>query len=194
METEKPLTPAAERILTVAGKLFYGNGIHAVGVDTIAAEAGVTKKTLYDRFGSKAELVALYLRRRDERWREWVRSRDDPRATPARRMLRVFDALAEWMVKENSRGCAFVNAHAELPSADHPGRRVITASKEWLLEHLRDLAAEAGARNPRRLAETLLILVEGATVTASLEVVPTAVTTAKRVAQSLIDEATGSAE
>ncbi|OXM73165.1 MULTISPECIES: TetR/AcrR family transcriptional regulator [Amycolatopsis] len=192
METDKPLTPAAERILTVAGKLFYDNGIHAVGVDTIAAEAGVTKKTLYDRFGSKAELVALYLWRRDVRWRERVHSFAGRRSTPARRLLAVFDALADWLATENTRGCAFVNAHAELPEADHPGRQVIAASKRWLLGYLRDIAAEAGVRNPARLAEALLILVEGATVAASLDVTPTAVATAKRVAKSLIEEATGS--
>ncbi|GHF29619.1 TetR family transcriptional regulator [Amycolatopsis deserti] len=191
METEKPLTPAAERILAVAGKLFYDNGIHAVGVDTIAAEAGVTKKTLYDRFGSKAELVALYLSRRDERWREWVRGYADPRSTPQRRLLRVFDALADWMRVENTRGCAFVNAHAELPGADHPALQPIAASKEWLLDYLRQLAADAGARNPARLAEALLILIEGATVVASLDVVPTAVAAAKRVAKLLIEEAAG---
>ncbi|NIH78636.1 TetR/AcrR family transcriptional regulator [Amycolatopsis viridis] len=190
METEKPLTPAAERILTVAEELFYANGIHAIGVDTIAAEAGVTKKTLYDRFGSKAELVALYLRRRDERWRDWVHGYADPRAAPQRRILRVFDALADWMSMANRRGCAFVNAHAELPAADHPAQQVIAASKEWLLDYLRQLAAEAGARNPARLAEALLILIEGATVVASLDVLPTAVAAAKRVAKSLVDEAT----
>jgi len=191
VETGKPLTPAAERILTVAGRLFYDTGINAVGVDTIAAEAGVTKKTLYDRFGSKAELVALYLRRRDERWRERVRAHDNPRATPARRLLRVFDALADWMATENLRGCAFVNAHAELPAPDHPGRRVIAESKQWMLGHLRELAVHAGARHPARLAEALLVLVEGATVVASLEVAATSVATAKRVAKSLIDDATG---
>ncbi|MDQ0379234.1 TetR/AcrR family transcriptional regulator [Amycolatopsis thermophila] len=189
METQKPLTPAAERILEVAGKLFYDNGIHAVGVDTIAAEAGVTKKTLYDRFGSKAELIALYLRRRDERWRERVRAFADPRATPERRLLRVFDALADWMRTENARGCAFVNAHAELPAADHPGRQVIAESKRWLLDYLRGLATEAGVRRPGRLAEELLILVEGATVAASLGVAPTAVATAKRLAKGLLQEA-----
>jgi len=66
------LTPGARRILEVASALFYRHGIHAIGVDTIAAESGVTKRTLYDRFGSKDELVAAYLRARDERWRARV--------------------------------------------------------------------------------------------------------------------------
>ena len=65
-----PLTPGARRVLDAASELFYERGIHAVGVDTIAEAAGVTKKTLYDRFGSKEALVVAYLQHRDARWRE----------------------------------------------------------------------------------------------------------------------------
>src|SRR5918995_1572779 len=69
---ERSKTPAADRILRAASKMFYREGIRAVGVDAIAAEADVTKKTLYDKFGSKDELIAAYLRARDERWRSWL--------------------------------------------------------------------------------------------------------------------------
>jgi AcrR family transcriptional regulator len=191
MTSAKTLTPAAQRVLDVAGKLFYANGIHAVGVDSIAAGAGVTKKTLYDRFGSKEALVALYLSRRDERWREHVRVvvERSPRTAPARRPLLVFDALAEWMATENSRGCGFVNAHAELPDAEHPGRRAIQAQKEWVLTYLRELIEAAHLRNPGRLAESLFILLEGATVAESLDVVPGAVAGAKRIAKQLLESA-----
>src|SRR5215203_765493 len=65
-------TPAADRILWAASEMFYREGIRAVGVDAIAAEAGVTKKTLYEKFGSKDRLIAAYLRARDERWRSWL--------------------------------------------------------------------------------------------------------------------------
>ncbi|EHR52621.1 transcriptional regulator [Saccharomonospora marina XMU15] len=189
MTEDLTLTPAAERVLEVAGKLFYENGIHAVGVETLASEAGVTKKTLYDRFGSKDALVGHYLRRRDERYREHVATVVGRRGriTPARRMLLVFDALEEWISTENSRGCAFVNAQAELPDATHPGREVIREQKQWLLDYLRTLAREAGFRNPRKLATSLLLLLEGATVTASLGVVPGAVGNAKEVARRLIE-------
>src|SRR5918994_1513929 len=68
-----PLTPAGERLLDAAAELFYRRGIRAVGVDLIADVAGTTKKTLYDRFGSKDALVALYLRRRAQRWQVFVR-------------------------------------------------------------------------------------------------------------------------
>lgn len=183
------MTPAAERVLEVAGKLFYDNGIHAVGVEAIASEANVTKKTLYDRFGSKDALIAQYLRRRDERWREHVVRvvEQRTRMTPTRRLLLVFDALEQWMATENPRGCAFVNAQAELPDAGHPGREVIREQKQWLLDYLRTLAREAGIRNSRKLATSLLLLLEGATVTASLGVVPGAVGNAKEVAKQLIE-------
>lgn len=69
------MTPGARRVLEAAERLFYEHGIHAVGVDTIAAEAGVTKKTLYDRFGSKEQIVVEYLAGRDERWRELLAGR-----------------------------------------------------------------------------------------------------------------------
>ncbi|MFC4000329.1 TetR/AcrR family transcriptional regulator [Prauserella oleivorans] len=189
MAEELTLTPAAERVLEVAGRLFYENGIHAVGVESIASEAGVTKKTLYDRFGSKDALIRLYLSRRDERWREHMLSVVERRGriTPARRLLLVFDAMEEWIATENPRGCAFVNAQAELPDASHPAREVIREQKQWLLDYLRTLAREAGVRNPRKLATSLLVLLEGATVTASLGVVPGAVGNAKDVARQLID-------
>ncbi len=188
MSEDLALTPAAERVLEVAGRLFYDNGIHAVGVESIASEAGVTKKTLYDRFGSKDALVAHYLRRRDERYREHVRAVVERRGriAPARRLLLVFDALEEWIATENPRGCAFVNAQAELPDAAHPARDVIREQKQWMFDYLRALARDAGVRNPRKLATSLLMLLEGATVTASLGIVPGAVGNAKDVARQLI--------
>ncbi|AXB45991.1 TetR/AcrR family transcriptional regulator [Amycolatopsis albispora] len=182
------LTPAAERVLEVAGKLFYAKGIHAVGVDLIAGEAGVTKKTLYDRFGSKDALIGHYLRRRDKRWRAHVHAvvGDAGDTAPADGLLLVFDALDSWMRTMNPRGCAFVNAHAELPDGDHPGRRVIAAQKRWLRDYLRDLAERAGLPEPAKLAGALLILLEGATVAGSLDVVPGAVGSAKQIAAGLI--------
>ncbi len=88
------LTPGARRALDAAGRLFYERGIHAVGVDLIAAEAGVTKKTLYDRFGSKEQIVVEYLADRDERWRAFLAAHldtvgDSPRAAPDGDLRRV---------------------------------------------------------------------------------------------------------
>lgn len=90
------------------------------------------------------------------------------------------------MATENPRGCAFVNAQAELPDATHPAREVIREHKQWMFDYLRELARNAGVRNPRKLATSLLTLLEGAAVTASLGIVPGAVGNAKDVARQLI--------
>ena len=71
---DDPMTPVGERLAATASRLFYDHGIRAVGVELLAAEAGTTKKTLYDRFGSKDALVVLYLRRRAAAWQAAVLS------------------------------------------------------------------------------------------------------------------------
>ncbi|MFD0541572.1 TetR/AcrR family transcriptional regulator [Actinomadura luteofluorescens] len=80
---DRPLTPAARRVLQTASELFYERGIGSVGMELIAAEAGVTKKTVYDRFGSKDALILAYLRARDERWRAFTTGRIAEAAAPA---------------------------------------------------------------------------------------------------------------
>ena len=116
--------PGAERLLEAASDLFYREGIRAVGVDTISARAGVSKRTLYNRFGGKDELVAEYLRRRDERWRGYLQERTDGVVDPREKLLAVFGAYEEWLVGEDLRGCAFANAAAEIPEPEHPARIV----------------------------------------------------------------------
>ena len=121
------LTPAGRRILNAAGELFYTQGINAIGVDTIARTAGVTKKTLYDRFGSKEALVAAYLTDRRQRWQAWLEDCLEP-LSPADRPLGVFDSLHSWLEQAPRRGCAFVNAAAELATSGQD-REVVIAEK-----------------------------------------------------------------
>ncbi|MEV0087574.1 MULTISPECIES: TetR/AcrR family transcriptional regulator [Saccharopolyspora] len=187
---EVRLTPGAKRILDVAAELFYSRGINAVGVDTIAAESGVTKRTLYDRFGSKDGLLVTYLKARDRRWRELVEARLDAEADPVRRALVPFDVLPEWL-PQSSRGCSFVNAFAELPEPDHPGRQLIVAEKQWLRDLFRDLLAEAGAKNPEDLAVQLLSLHEGAIVSYSIAGESSAASITRAAAEALVRQALG---
>jgi AcrR family transcriptional regulator len=181
------LTPGAQRILEVASRLFYEQGIHAVGVDTIAAESGVTKRTLYDRFGSKDGLVTTYLRARDRRWRERIADRlEETGSDAAARVLAPFDVLPGWL-RECTRGCSFINAFAELPDVDHPGRQVIETEKRWLLEHFRASLAEAGVEQPDQLAAQLLSLHEGAIVAFSIVGVARAADAAHTAARTLVE-------
>lgn len=155
------LTPGARRILDTAAELFYENGITAVGVDLIASRSGVTKRTLYNRFGSKDTLVATYLLERDRRWRALVTRCVHARAAAAERLVAPFDALREWS-SENPRGCAFVNALAELPDPGHPAHRIALEEKRWLRELFARSAEQAGAQHPADLAARLFCLHEGA--------------------------------
>lgn len=178
--------PAAEKVLGSASDLFYRNGIAATGVDAIVGHAGVSKRTLYNNFGGKAELVAAYLRARDERWLASLREVTDRYEDPKERLLATIEAYGEWLVGEDYRGCAFINAAAEIADPDHPARAVALSHKEGVREHLAGLAAEAGLPRPDVLAEKLLLLLEGATVTASLRKSPEPLDTARDMARSLV--------
>ena len=144
-----PDTPAGLRILDTASVLFYERGIRAVGVDLIAEEAGTTKKTLYDRFGSKDELVAAYLSRRAARWVEFLTDYLERHAPEpgAPRVVAVVDALEE-RLRGQDRGCAFVNAYAEIGGTDHPGNAVILEDKRYMRELFVRLVADAGIADP----------------------------------------------
>ena len=176
---EPVLTPAGERLLEAASRLFYGRGIRAVGVDLVAEVAGTTKKTLYDRFGSKDELVALYLRGRARRWQAFLLPY--VQASGPDRVLGVFDALADWL-REQERGCAFVNAYAEVGGTGHPAESVIREEKDWMR---RVLVALAGDES---LGAQLHLLYEGAIVAHTAGARPDAVPTARAVAGRLIGD------
>ena len=184
------LTPAGRRLLDSASELFYAHGINAIGVEAIARAAGVTKKTLYDRFGSKDALVAAYLTDRWQRWQAWLEGRLALLA-PADRPLGVFDSLETWLGQVPRRGCAFVNAAAELTSND-VGRGVVIAEKAWMRELYIRLIAETGRSGPdaERLGAQLFMLHEGANVAYVLNAEDTAVATARAAAQALLTHRT----
>ena len=184
---DDPMTRVGERLVETASRLFYARGIRAVGVELIAEDAGTTKKTLYDRFGSKDALVALYLRRRAALWQGIVLAhlaehQPDPGVD---RVLGVFDALEGWLA-EQYRGCAFVNAYAEVGGTDHPGLPVIRAEKAWMRDLFAALVEEAGYDDPDRLGAQLHLLYEGGVVGLTAGDDPDAVHLARAAAAQLL--------
>ncbi|WP_084499528.1 TetR/AcrR family transcriptional regulator [Brevibacterium album] len=153
------LTPSAARILEVASALFYERGIHAVGVDTIAAESGVTKRTLYNNFRAKDVLIAAYLKNRHRTW--WAYLEQRIAEAPAPRALVLFDVY-ERDTLTATRGCAFLNAAAELPD-DHPGYAIVRLHKNSVERRILELIREdaIGHPDPERLARHLFLLLEG---------------------------------
>jgi AcrR family transcriptional regulator len=155
--------PARERILDTAAALFYRDGYAAVGVDTIIEQAGVAKMTLYRNFASKDELIVAYLERANTRF--WglfddalAAAPDDPRE----KLVGLFDAVAKFAASPACLGCPFQAAAGEFPLPAHPGHRVARDHKNEVIRRLRQLAADAGARDPERLAQQLMLVMDGA--------------------------------
>jgi len=179
---------AAERILTTAGELFYREGTRAIGVDEIVARAGATKPTLYRAFASKDHLIAAYLEGQGEGFWGYFdaaaqKHPDDPRA----QILAFFDELAERALKPGYRGCALTNAAVEYPAADHPGRLVSVGHKQGLRDRLRQMTKAMDAKKPKKLADSLLLLIEGVYVSSQLFGADGPAGAAKGAAQALID-------
>lgn len=180
---------ARQRLLAAADELFYAEGVHSVGIDRVIEHAGVAKATLYNAFGSKDELIKAYLlarhARRQERVARWLAGVESPRE----RVLAVFDALSEAFAEPGFRGCAFLNASAEVAPGGKVGE-VCETSRGWVRSTFRQLAAEAGATDPDGLARQLVLLYDGASVAAQLDGNVGAGAVARTVAETLVDAAT----
>src|SRR6201999_4031572 len=135
----------AERILQAADRLFYRKGIRAVGVDTVAAEAGISKRSLYDTFPSKDALVAAYLRQRIQP----LPASDLP---PTAQVLALFDQLHARFAKGDFRGCPFVNAVTELAEDCETARAIALGYKEERRRHMASLLDQAGVARAEALA------------------------------------------
>jgi len=171
-------TEAGVRLLDAAERLFHARGIGAVGVDLVAEAAGVTKRTLYQRFGSKSDLVAAYLRRRAHRWQVDLLDTLDPLPS-GDRVFAAYDVAARWAA-DNPRGCAFVNAWAEIDDPTHPAAVVVQAEKRWTRDLFRRLAGDDAT------GDRLHLLHEGAQVAATTLSDPGAFDRARDVARVLL--------
>lgn len=155
--------PARERILDTAAELFYRDGIRAVGVDTVIAQSGVAKMSLYRNFASKDELIVAYLDRYRISHRLWwdrVEARHPGR--PAAALLGLFVSLGRWIAHPQFAGCPFAGALRELRDPDHPACKLAAAHRQEMRDRLGRLAAAAGAAEPDRLGLQLAILMDGA--------------------------------
>ncbi|MDL4817897.1 TetR/AcrR family transcriptional regulator [Actinomadura opuntiae] len=152
-----------EHLLEVAHDLFYWQGIKGVGVDKIAATAGVAPTTLYRLFASKDDLITAYVTRADGLYREWFDATASDEGRPARdRILALFDAQTEQIQPDRCRGCPFLMALAEIPDSAHPAHQAAAGTKRWVRSRFADLASAAGATAPDTVADQLALAFEGA--------------------------------
>ena len=180
---------ARERLLAAANELFYEEGVHTVGIERVLERAGVAKASLYSTFGSKDELVRAYLEARAERRRRRIAERiarhDDARA----RILSIFELMGELAAAPGFRGCAFYNASAEGPRQETKASRICDDQRGWTRALFTELARDAGAGDPERLAGQLVVLYDGAMVGASMDRDPSAPAVARQMAEVLLDAA-----
>jgi len=180
---------ARERLLRAAEELFYEEGVNTVGIDRVIERAGVAKASLYSSFGSKEALIRAYLAARAEARRARIRTAIARHETPRERLLAVFDVLAEIFAEPGFRGCAFMRASAEMRSGSGV-RSECQGLRGWTRSLFTDLAREVGARDPERLARQLVILYDGASVSAQMDGDPGAARAARAVAAAMLDQAT----
>jgi AcrR family transcriptional regulator len=178
---------AREQLLEHADRLFYGEGLQNVSVHDVRAASGVSLKRLYQCYPSKESLIGAYLARRDQRWRAELREYvTDLGDTPTERVLLVFDSLDAWFRQPGFRGCAFINAFGELGSASPVIAEAARRHKAALFAFLLELASDTAAADPEALARQLVILVDGAIVSASFTEDPEAARWARDAAAGLL--------
>ena len=172
----------AERILETADRLFYGQGIRAMGVDTIAAEIGISKRTLYNHFPSKDALITAYLERR------FVHAQPSDKS-PVEQILATFDSLERRFSAKDFRGCPFVNAVAELGPRDRAVKKIAVAFKESRRQWFRSRLEEIGVAEPDALATQLQLLVDGSIALDLVRDDPGMARAAKEAARALLANA-----
>ncbi|MEN3976260.1 TetR family transcriptional regulator [Emcibacter sp. SYSU 3D8] len=183
-------SPKRDHLVGTAAALFQRDGFHATGIDTILAQAGVAKMTLYNHFKSKDELIVAALELEGARYIAWLRERADSLAEePGERLLAIFDALEEWFEQEAFNGCVFMKAASEYSAQNNQIHAAAAAQKRAVFDYMLENAQSARLKDPRNLAQQLLLLHEGAIAVAHEFGAPIAARQAKRAASVIIDDA-----
>ena len=191
MRRTKPTADARDRLLTTADRLFYADGIRAVGIDRVIAEAGVAKATLYAHFPSKDDLILAVLHHREAAVVAFFAEATARHRKRVKDPLRAFfAALKEWFQTPGFRGCAFQNAAVELADPDHPGTAFVRGPKKRFHETLAGLVRGAVGPAGEAVAPAVAVLVEGAIVTALIDRSPAAADVARDAAARLLASVT----
>jgi AcrR family transcriptional regulator len=177
---------ARERLLASANELFYAEGVQTVGIDRIIEHAGVAKASLYNLFGSKEGLVRAYLESRHEGTTQRLTAAVDRHRSPRKRLLAVFEAQGRMFAQPGFRGCAFVAAAAEAPRAGLV-EQAADDYRAWIRALFTELAREAGAADPPRLARQLQVIYDGAGLAARMDRDPSIATSARAAAEALLE-------
>ncbi len=176
-----------DELVQKALKIFYRDGFHATGMDKLVKETGISKTSMYNHFRTKEDLILASLRLRDELFRNRIyRRMDDLTDDPREKLLAMFTALDEWFRSDEFRGCMFIKASGEYPVPGTPIYGISAEHKKLILSHVTDIARQAGAKNPDSIARQLMILKEGAIVTAHMQGPDNVADDAREIAKTII--------
>jgi AcrR family transcriptional regulator len=177
------------RIAQLAGELFHEHGITATGVEALSKAAGISKRTLYERFGSKDGLIAAAFEAFDDPVFERFTKPAEQEATPRAQIERLFAELEAGVGSLEFRGCPFSNASGELADPDHPAHAVIRRHKDRFRRWLVSRAREAGAADPALLGRQLMIVYEGIQSQALVQRSPKPARDGRRLVSAILDAA-----
>ena len=181
---------ARGRLLAAAEELFYEEGLNSVGIDRVIERAGVAKASLYSIFGSKDELIRCYLETRQQARQARINARLSLASGPEAKILAVFELLGELAAEPNYRGCAFARARNEC-KPDSRTRTACDDARHWMRTLFSNLARDAGAQQPEQLAKQLVLLYDGAVVSAHMDGNPGAAQDARTMALALLQTNVG---
>jgi AcrR family transcriptional regulator len=151
-----------EKVFRTAARLFYQHGYRAIGVDTLAAESGIGKMTLYRHYPSKDDLILAYLKDSNEEFWRAFEAITGEQTTPRGKLLAFFESLQGYVSSPACHGCPFLNVATEYPEAGHAGHQVAKQHKQSVRARFGELCAQAGAKDPSALADQLVLLMDGA--------------------------------
>lgn len=176
-----------DRIIGIATGLFETRGIQASGVDTIIAEAGIAKATLYKYFPSKNLLITAYLRHKSDKFYDWLNTRlASEKADSADILIKLCELVEQWIASPEQHGLPFHIASIEFPEPDHPINKYSVVLSAELQGYLSKIAEKAGAKDAQALGQQLTILFEGAALVERLTPGSGAANRAKQAAVTLI--------
>lgn len=179
-----------QELIETAIQLFSKHGYHGTGIDRIAEEANVSKKTMYHHFRSKEELILAALRHHDGLFRnQFMKQVNHTSDKPYERLLNIFDVAHAWFAGKEFYGCMFINAIGEYSEPNTSIREICKEFKRAMLGYIEELAEQAGISKAQEVASAISLLLEGSIVTAQVSGDANSADTAKQAAKVIVDSA-----
>ena len=180
--------PTRQRLIEAAIRRFYRDGFRNVGIDQVLSDVGISKTAFYKHFESKEELMLAALQMQNawlqDTFHTMICERGGP--TAVGQLHAALDVVDQIIASDDFQGCIFVNAAMEFPLPHEPAHVAASKNKRAIEDILYELAVEAGADDPRALAQELCLIMEGTYVTRQVTGNKQTIDIARRIAGLVI--------